>query len=249
MNNDSPAEPALLVRGLAKSFGTPADPLPVIRGADFDLAPGAFEAIMGPSGSGKSTFLHLVAGLLAPDAGSIRIAGRDMAGLDDAARTAFRRRHLGLVFQDFNLVPTLTAEENVALPLLLDRRRPDPARIGSLLSTLGLADRARHLPSALSGGERQRVAIARALAAGPDLVLADEPTGNLDSPSAKAFCALLARLNREFRCTILLVTHDPVVAAAASRVHLLRDGRFLDSFPTDASPALVSARYLDAMGI
>ncbi|MBQ7252841.1 MAG: ABC transporter ATP-binding protein [Kiritimatiellae bacterium] len=236
--------PVLSVRNLSKSF----DGLPVIRDLSFSLAPGAFEAVMGPSGSGKSTFLHLVAGLLAPDAGTISVAGVDMATASDDERTLFRRRNLGLVFQDFNLLPTLTAEENIALPFLLDRRPVDAKRIAWLLDFFGLAARRRHLPHALSGGERQRVAIARALAMSPSLLLADEPTGNLDSANARNFCGLLARLHAETDLSILLVTHDLIAASATDRIHLLRDGAFVESFVPSGDRELAARRYLAAMG-
>ncbi len=239
---------ALKITSLRKTFGDGALSVPVIKDLDFAQAKGAFEAVMGPSGSGKSTFLHLIAGLLAPDAGSIEIGGREIAGLPDAEITLFRRRHLGLIFQDFNLIPTLTAEENVALPLLLDgTERQNRRHVEEVMDFLGLGDRRGHLPEKLSGGERQRVAIARALAGNPDIVLADEPTGNLDSPAAKALCGLLRQLNGEMGCTILVVSHDPIVAASADRVHILRDGRFLDAFETGGNVEHVTERYLAAM--
>ena len=238
---------AVAAAGIRKSFGKDEAAIHVIRNLDFSLPEGRFEAVMGPSGSGKSTLLHLVAGLLAPDAGAIRIGAQDLTGMSDRDATVFRRRHVGLIFQDYNLIPTLTAEENIALPLLLDRRRDDGGRVASLMDALGIAARRRHFPAALSGGERQRVAIARALVGKPTVVLADEPTDNLDSPAAQDFCALMKRLNAETGCAILMVTHDPVVAAAAERIHILRDGRFMDSFETQGSPARVAERYLDAM--
>ena len=237
----------IVVTDLCKSFRGEDAPVDVIRHLDFALRQGAFEAVMGPSGSGKSTFLHLVAGLLSADAGSILVEGRDVARMGDAEATVFRRRRIGLVFQEFNLVPTLTAEENAALPLLLDRRRPDPKRLDALFELLGIAHRRRHLPARLSGGERQRVAIARALVADPAIVLADEPTGNLDSPAARDLCRTLRAINAERGATILLVSHDPVVAASAARVRILRDGRFLDAFETGGDPERVSARYVQAM--
>ena len=239
---------AVNVSGLVKTYGAGENAVPVIKGLDFSMEKGAYEAVMGPSGSGKSTFLHLLAGLLQADKGTIEIGGRTLTGLGDDELTLFRRRHIGLIFQDFNLIPTLTAEENVALPLLLDGTEgAHRDHIGVLLETLGLANRRHHLPAKLSGGERQRVAIARALAGNPDVVLADEPSGNLDSPAARALCDLLRRLNRELGCTILVVSHDPVVAASADRVHLLRDGAFTDVFETAGRVERVMERYLAAM--
>lgn len=238
---------ALEVRGLSKTYGSGDTAVPVIRNLDFSMEKGAFKAIMGPSGSGKSTFLHLVAGLISPDSGEIEIGGERTTGLSDHDMTVFRRRRIGLIFQDFNLIPTLTAEENVALPLILDGTEGKcRERVDGLLRTLGLENRRGHLPSKLSGGERQRVAIARALAGNPDIVLADEPTGNLDSPAAKSFCDLLGRLNREMGCSILVVSHDPVVAASAGRIHLLRDGAFIDDFAADGVEGVME-RYLAAM--
>ncbi|MDR2849895.1 MAG: ABC transporter ATP-binding protein [Verrucomicrobiota bacterium] len=239
------ADLALEVKRLVKTFGGGENPVTVLEGVDLALARGAFAAVMGPSGSGKSTLLHLVAGLLTGDSGEIRVGGESISAMDDAAVTRFRRTRIGLIFQDFNLIPTLTAEENIALPLLLGRQTPDPAAIDALLARLGLAHRRTHLPARLSGGERQRVAIARALVTRPDIVLADEPTGNLDSPAGRAFCDLLRAMNEERGCTILMVSHDPVVAATAQRVHLLKDGRFVDAFDTNHEPARVSARYLE----
>ncbi len=245
MNQDMDA---VSVKGLRKSFGSGETAVEVIRDLDFSMAQGAFEAVMGPSGSGKSTFLHLVAGLLAADAGRIEIGGRAITGLNDHDLTVFRRRHIGLIFQDFNLIPTLTAEENIALPLLLDgTERQHRGRVDTLIDALHLGHRRRHLPAKLSGGERQRVAIARALAGDPSVVLADEPTGNLDSPAARALCDLLRSLNQDLGCSILVVSHDPIVAASADRVHILRDGRFLDAFATEGNAELVSKHYIEAM--
>lgn len=239
--------PALEVKGLCKGFGDESGRVQVLDHLDLSLECGVFEAVMGPSGSGKSTLLHLVAGLLTPDAGEIRVGGEKITEMDDNAATRFRRRRIGLVFQDFNLIPTLTAEENVILPLLLDRKAPDPQRLDELFARLDLSHRRAHVPQKLSGGERQRVAIARALVTQPDIVLADEPTGNLDSPTGRAFCDLLRQMNAEYGCTILLVSHDPVVAANARRVHLLKDGRFVEVFDTCQDASLVAERYLQTM--
>jgi putative ABC transport system ATP-binding protein len=239
---------AVNVAGLAKTYGSGENAVPVIKGLDFSMEKGAYEAVMGPSGSGKSTFLHLLAGLLKADAGTIEIGGRALTGLNDDDLTLFRRRHIGLIFQDFNLIPTLTAEENVALPLLLDGTEAEhKAHVDELLDALGLSNRRHHLPAKLSGGERQRVAIARALAGDPDVVLADEPSGNLDSPAARALCDLLRQLNRKLGCTILVVSHDPIVAASADRVHLLRDGTFTGDFETGGNVERVMERYLAIM--
>lgn len=240
-------EMALAVRELRKGFGEGSSRVSVLEDVNLELTRGSFDAVMGPSGSGKSTLLHLLAGLIASDGGDIRIGGVSISAMSDHDVTCFRRRRIGLVFQDFNLIPTLTAEENIALPLLLDRQAPDPRKIDDLLAKLGLVHRRTHVPQKLSGGERQRVAIARALVTQPDIVLADEPTGNLDSPAGRAFCELLRKMNEEEGCTILVVSHDPVVAATAKRVHLLKDGRFVDCFETQHDAGLVSGRYLETM--
>jgi len=236
---------ALKASGLAKSFGQGEARAAVLSDFDFTLAPGAFEALMGPSGSGKSTFLHLAAGLLTPDAGHVEVGGTAVTAMSDSAATRFRRRHVGVVFQSFNLVLTLSVAENVVLPMKLDRRTPDAARLATLLRRLGLEGKEHRRPSELSGGERQRVAIARALFAAPDVVLADEPTGNLDIDSARGICDLLRGLNKEEKSAILLVTHDPVVAAAATRVHFLRGGKVAATFATNNDPAEVSKRYVE----
>ncbi len=236
---------ALKATGLTHSFGKGAARTAVLRDFSLSVAPGAFEALMGPSGSGKSTFLHIAAGLLVPEAGTVLVGGSDVTAMGDTAATRFRRRHVGVVFQAFNLVETLSVAENIALPVRLDHGRTDPARLDELLGKLGLSGKAGRLPRALSGGERQRVAVARALYAKPDVVLADEPTGNLDMEASRSLCALLRDLNREERSAILLVTHDPVVAAAATRVHFLRDGAIAASFDTGHDPARISAKYLE----
>lgn len=238
----------LKTMGLCKSFGAGGGAVQALSNVAFSMQGGSFEAIMGPSGSGKSTFLHLLAGLLSPDAGSVCVEGQELSGMPDRALTLFRRRRIGLVFQDFNLIPTLTARENIELPLLLDgTARAHAPHIAELIALLGLEGRTDHFPAQLSGGERQRVAIARALAGSPAVVLADEPTGNLDSPAARALCALLRRLNAELGASILVVSHDPVVAATAGRVHILRDGHFCASFAPRGSAAAVSERYIATM--
>ena len=193
---------------------------------DFTLAleRGEMVALVGPSGCGKTTALNLVAAVDRPDAGTVRVAGVDVGAASESELTALRRRSVGMVFQAFHLVPHLTVEENIALPLALDRRR-DPARVDELIRRVGLGHRRRHYPSELSGGEQQRTAVARALVHRPQVVVADEPTGNLDSHTGAAVVALLAELRREEGATLLLATHDPKVAAAADRLVELADGR------------------------
>ena len=227
------------------AYGAGAARTDVLKGFSLSLAPGSFEALMGPSGSGKSTFLHLAAGLILPSGGRIEIGGRDVTAMSDAEAARFRRRHVGVVFQSFNLLDELTAAENIVLPVRLDRAKPSRERLDSLLERLGLADKASRRPPQLSGGERQRVAIARALFAEPDVILADEPTGNLDVASAKETCALLQDLNAAEKSAILLVTHDPVVASAAGKVHFLKDGRVAASFDPAHDAETISRKYLE----
>ncbi|HUB27742.1 MAG TPA: ABC transporter ATP-binding protein, partial [Tepidisphaeraceae bacterium] len=198
-----------------------------LSGISLEVNQGRFVAVMGASGSGKSTLLHLMGGLTNPDSGRVLVAGTDLARMNDHELTLFRRRHIGLIFQAFNLIPTLTAEENIALPLMLDGRNGQIGheKVNQLLQTLGLADRRKHRPDALSGGEQQRVAIGRALATDPDLILADEPTGNLDSANSDAVCELLRDLSTTHNRTIVMVTHEPSVAAFAQETVVIKDGK------------------------
>ena len=222
---DSPL--AVEIRGLTKVFGSGETAVRALDGVDLEVVRGEMMAIMGPSGSGKSTLLHLLGALETPTSGSIALAGRDFAGLDDKELTLLRREGIGFVFQFFNLLPALTAEENVLLPALIAGKRSKEIqeRASGLLERVGLSARSTHLPSELSGGEQQRVSIARALLMEPQLVLADEPTGNLDSHSEAQVLELLAELNRQEGHTIVMVTHDPKAAATASMVVFLRDGK------------------------
>ena len=217
--------PAVSARGLTRAYGRGDAQVHALRGVDVDFASGAFTAIMGPSGSGKSTLMHCLAGLDAPTSGSVRIGGTEITGLDDTALTRLRRDRVGFVFQAFNLVPTLTAEQNIVLPLELAGRAPDRAWLDEITRTLGLADRLGHRPHELSGGQQQRVAVARALLTRPDVVFGDEPTGNLDTATSAEVLGLLRRSAREMGQTVIMVTHDPVAASAADRVVLLADGR------------------------
>ena len=218
---------AVEIRGLTKVFGSGETEVRALDGVDLEVVEGEMMAIMGPSGSGKSTLLHLLGALETPTSGSISLAGRDFAGLDDKSLTLLRREGIGFVFQFFNLLPALTAEENVLLPALIagKRSKETESRARELLERVGLGPRAEHLPSELSGGEQQRVSIARALLMEPKLVLADEPTGNLDSHSEAQVLELLQELNRQERHTIVMVTHDPGAAATAGMVVFLRDGK------------------------
>jgi len=213
--------PIVQVRGVSKSYRRDSMAIPVLRDISLDVPEGEFLGLMGPSGSGKTTLLNLIAGIDRPDAGSVAVAGTDVTKLSESEAARWRATHIGFVFQFYNLLPVLTAFENVELPLLLaplskaERRK----HVETALTLVGLADRMRHYPRQLSGGQEQRVAIARAIATDPTILVADEPTGDLDRKSAEEVLTLLERLNREFKKTIVMVTHDP---HAAERAHLVR---------------------------
>jgi putative ABC transport system ATP-binding protein len=241
----------LSVEKVTKTFRQGDRTVTALACIDLEVPRGQFLAIMGASGSGKSTLLHLMAGLARPDSGSIRINGEDLANMPDYQLTMFRRRNIGLVFQSFNLIPTLTAEENIALPLMLEGINGQPARrkVEELLETLAIADRRTHRPDSLSGGEQQRVAIGRALAADPAVILADEPTGNLDSANSRSICELLRDLVVIHKKTIVMVTHEPVIGAYAQEVAVIRDGQILTHFATDGMNGQgLAAKYADSLG-
>jgi putative ABC transport system ATP-binding protein len=248
----APPDHVVVAQALRKLYDPTGRPVEALSGLDLDVPRGEFCAIMGASGSGKSTLLHVVGGLTPPTSGTLRVAGEDLAALSDGARTRFRRRRLGIIFQEYNLLPTLTARENIALPMLVDGQ-PASAyrdRVEELLATVHLTDRADHRPDALSGGEQQRVAIARALLNDPAIVLADEPTGNLDSRQSAEIWALLRRIADEQQKTILMVTHEAHGAAFADRVVVLQDGRVIGTLEPkgSADAALVAAGYQELAG-
>ncbi|NLF67642.1 MAG: ABC transporter ATP-binding protein [Candidatus Anammoximicrobium sp.] len=218
--------PVIEAAGLKKTYHTGEVDVEVLRGVDLEVERGEFVAIMGPSGSGKSTLLHLLGGIDVPTSGRVMLDGEDLSNLGDDGRTLLRRRRLGFIFQTFNLLPTLTAEENVALPLELDGVPSSEARqrARTMLDQVGMTHRRQHVPGKLSGGEQQRVGVARALAIEPLVLLADEPTGNLDSANGRQVTALLRGLVDELQQTIVMVTHDAAVAASADRLVQLRDG-------------------------
>ena len=225
---------AARVQNVTKTYGSGDKAVQALRGVSLYASKGEIVSIMGPSGSGKSTLLHLMGGLDTPSGGSVIIEGQDTQKMGDRNLTLLRRRRVGFVFQAFNLVPTLDAQANILLPFDLDGRRPsalERARIDGLIESLGLGPRLRHRPHELSGGQQQRVAIARALATGPDLVFADEPTGNLDSRSGREVLALLQTASREHGQSIAMVTHDPIAASHADRVLFLGDGRLVADKP------------------
>jgi putative ABC transport system ATP-binding protein len=211
-----------------KVYGNGATQVRALDGVTLDFPSGQYSAIMGPSGSGKSTLMHCVAGLDTLTSGQVRVGGIELTRLDDKHLTLLRRDRIGFVFQAYNLVPTLTALENITLPATLAGRKPDKGWLDTVIGTVGLGDRLAHRPSELSGGQQQRVAVARALAARPEIVFADEPTGNLDSHASAEILAFLRQAARELGQTVVMVTHDPVAASYAGRVVFLNDGRIVD---------------------
>ncbi|MFO0630434.1 MAG: ABC transporter ATP-binding protein [Polyangiales bacterium] len=214
------------LRGVVKSFSRGGETLTVLDGLNLTIPSGEFVALMGPSGSGKSTLLNLIAGIDRPTSGKVNVAGNELGGMSDGALAAFRARHLGFIFQSYNLMPVLTAAENVELPLLLTSLSKDERRKRALIAlrVVGLEDRTGHYPRQLSGGQEQRVAIARAIVNDPTILVADEPTGDLDRKSADAILDLLVKLNTEFKKTIVMVTHDPAAAERATRVQRMDKG-------------------------
>ena len=219
---------ALEAKDITKSFHMEGQEIPVLRGVSLALPQGAFHAVMGPSGSGKSTLMAVLAGLLPPDAGEVTVAGQSLCGLSDRALTRLRRRTIGIVFQDCNLVPTLTVAENIALPALLDGHPLPETRLTRLLDLVGLAHRRTQPADRLSGGEAQRTAIARAFAMEPGVILADEPTGNLDAKTGDQVLALLFELTKERHAVLAMVTHSPETAARCDRTLTLQDGVLIE---------------------
>jgi putative ABC transport system ATP-binding protein len=230
MPNSLPS--AVLLSGVHKTYGKGDGAVVALRDVSLAFSPGSFTAVMGPSGSGKSTFLHVAAGLDAPTEGSAQLGGVDLAGLSQTALTVLRRERVGFVFQAFNLMPSLTVQENIGLPVRLGKGRLDRDWMREIVQRTGLGDRLRHRPAQLSGGQQQRVAIARALITRPDVLFADEPTGALDTTTGREVLELMRQVVDETAQTVVMVTHDPVTAAHADRVVFLADGRvagFLDS--------------------
>ncbi|WP_449061159.1 ABC transporter ATP-binding protein [Planomonospora algeriensis] len=219
--------PAVVAEGLTKVYGQGDAAVHALRGVDVSFATGAFTAIMGPSGSGKSTLMHCLAGLDTVSGGRVRIGDVELTGLGDKQLTLLRRERIGFIFQAFNLLPTLTAEQNILLPLEIAGRQADQVLFDRVVETVGLRDRLGHKPTELSGGQQQRVAVARALISKPQVIFADEPTGNLDSRSGAEVLSFLRSSVRELGQTIVMVTHDPVAASYADRVVFLRDGELV----------------------
>nr|WP_231502698.1 ABC transporter ATP-binding protein [Blastococcus sp. URHD0036] len=236
-----PTTDAVRATGLTRTYGRGATAVHALAGVDVAFARGAFTAIMGPSGSGKSTLMHCLAGLDAPTGGQVFLGDTELTRLRDDQLTKLRRERIGFVFQSFNLLPVLDARENIVLPMQLAGRRPDPAWFDAVVARLGLRDRLRHRPAELSGGQQQRVAVARALLSRPDVVFADEPTGNLDSRSGAEVLDLLRSSVRETGQTVVMVTHDPSAAAYADRVVLLADGRLAGEIDSPTADTVLSA--------
>jgi putative ABC transport system ATP-binding protein len=235
----------VVLRDVRAWYGTGAGRVTALDGVSAEFGTATFTAVMGPSGSGKSTLLHCAAGLERPTGGTVTIDGVDLGGLDETALTRWRRDRIGFVFQSYNLVSALTAAQNVALPLRLAGRRPEPGAVAGALAAVGLSGRSDHRPEQLSGGEQQRVAIARALVARPAVLFADEPTGALDSRTSRQVLDLLRTVVDEYGHTVVMVTHDPVAAAVADRILLLADGRLVDEIvgaTADAVAALLAER-------
>ncbi|MFD3513908.1 ABC transporter ATP-binding protein [Streptomyces sp. NPDC058657] len=242
-------EPAARATALTKTYGAGETRVTALDGVSVEFARGRFTAVMGPSGSGKSTLMHCMAGLDTVTSGSTRIGGVELAALNDSHLTRLRREKVGFVFQGFNLLPTLSALENILLPLRLAGRGPDPAWLDTVVRTVGLGDRLAHRPAELSGGQQQRVAVARALVSRPDIVFADEPTGNLDSRAGGEVLGFLRDSVRELGQSVVMVTHDPVAAAYADRVVFLADGRLVDDLPEpDAASVVERMLALDTDG-
>ena len=217
----------LETKNLTKIYGKGETEVKALDGVSFSVQQGEFVAIIGPSGSGKSTLLHILGGVDNATSGQAVINKTDISKLDETALAIFRRRQIGLVYQFYNLIPILTVEENLTLPLLLDGRKPDQRQLDELVEKLGLDKRLNHLPSELSGGQQQRVSIGRALINNPALLLADEPTGNLDSENSREIIELLRKFNREFKQTVIIITHDERIALSADRVITIEDGRIV----------------------
>lgn len=215
----------LEVTNLCKTYGKGDTMVKALDNVSFSVEKGEFVAIIGPSGSGKSTLLHILGGVDVPTKGSVVINQTDISNLDETALAIFRRRQIGLIYQFYNLIPILTVQENLTLPLLLDGRKPDEKQFSTLVKRLGLEHRLDHLPNQLSGGQQQRVSIGRALVNNPALMLADEPTGNLDSENSKEIISLLRQFNKDFNQTVIIITHDEKIANSADRVITIEDGK------------------------
>jgi putative ABC transport system ATP-binding protein len=234
-------QPVVSATDVTRRYGEGDTAVDALRGVSLDVLPGELVAVMGPSGSGKSTLMHILAALDTPTTGTVTIAGEDVGSLNDTDVTLLRRKHIGFVFQFFNLLPMLTAEENVVLPLSIAGEKPDKAFLEQLLQRTGLTDRRTHRPAELSGGQQQRVAIARSLVNKPSVVLADEPTGNLDSTTSGEILELLRSATEEYGQTTVMVTHDAAAASIADRILFLADGLIVDQMQRSEPAAILAA--------
>lgn len=217
----------LQVENLTKTYGKGDITVTALERINLEISKGEFAAIIGASGSGKSTLMHLIGGIDQPTSGNVKIDGQEIYKMNESERAIFRRRNIGIIYQFYNLIPTLTAQENIMLPRLLDNRKPDRDKLQSILETIGLADRAGHLPGELSGGQQQRVSVGRALINDPALILADEPTGNLDSKSSHEIIDLLKLANKRYNQTLVVITHDEKIALQADRIITINDGSLI----------------------
>jgi putative ABC transport system ATP-binding protein len=233
--------PVIAARGLTRRYGEGETAVDALRGVSLEIARGGLTAVMGPSGSGKSTLMHILAGLDRPTSGSVEIDGVDITELGDNGLTKLRRRHIGFVFQFFNLLPMLTAEENIALPLRLAGKKPDNRWFDEVIAAVGLSERRRHRPSELSGGQQQRVAVARAMVSRPTVMFADEPTGNLDSRTSEEILALLRTSVDEYGQTTVMVTHEPRAATIADRIFFIADGRIAKTLERSTQADVLAA--------
>jgi putative ABC transport system ATP-binding protein len=231
----------VVANDVTRRYGEGDTAVDALQGVSLEVTKGNLTAVMGPSGSGKSTLMHILAGLDKPTSGTVVVSGTEITTLKDSDLTKLRRRHIGFVFQFFNLLPMLTAEENITLPLAIAGEKPEPAWLEELLRTVGIADRRKHRPAELSGGQQQRVALARALITRPKVIFADEPTGNLDSSSSKDVLKLLRRAVDEWGQTIVMVTHDAGAAAQADRILFLADGRIVRDLDESTAAEVLAA--------
>jgi putative ABC transport system ATP-binding protein len=236
-----PPETIVSARAVARRYGEGDAAVDALRGVDLDVQAGELTAVMGPSGSGKSTLMHILAGLDKPTSGTVEIAGEEITAMGDSELTKLRRRRIGFVFQFFNLLPMLTAEENVVLPLSVAGEKPDPAFLEDLIERVGLKDRRKHRPSELSGGQQQRDAIARSLVSQPSIIFADEPTGNLDSKTGAEILTLLRAATEERGQTTVMVTHDANAATIADRVLFLADGQIVEQLGRSSATEILAA--------
>ncbi len=241
MDQGSTDGAVVVATDVTRRYGAGDTAVDALRGVSLGIEQGKLTAVMGPSGSGKSTLMHILAGLDKPTSGSVAIAGTEITTLKDSDLTKLRRRHIGFVFQFFNLLPMLTAEENIVLPLSIAGEKPDPAFFSDLIDQVGLADRLTHRPSELSGGQQQRVAVARGLASRPTVLFADEPTGNLDSKTGQEILELMRSSVEAYGQTMVMVTHDPRAAAIADRVLFLADGLIVKEMPRSSEGDILAA--------